>query len=170
MGNPKLYLAKFPTLANSVAQLVGTSAWSSHDSPTLRSPRHTSSPIRSSFGRKRSNRVHLPTHSPTCQPLQMPKSCEHHVVPPAQLYDIRFQPSFTFVHTCTVGGCSPESSRHPRQDFAQTGATRSPCTPHPIIGRTFARSFAQHLVQCSTVRLAQRWAHETAPSPSPNAH
>ena len=32
---PNLYLAKFPTSANSVAQLVGTSVRSPHDSPTL---------------------------------------------------------------------------------------------------------------------------------------
>jgi len=46
----------------------------------------------------------------------------------------------------------------------RSGATRSPCTPHPTTGRTFARTSAQHQVQCSIVRLAQGWAHENCAS------
>jgi hypothetical protein len=70
LGNPKFTLSQiFTTSANSVAQLVGTSARSPNDSPTRRSPCHTSSPVRSSFGRKRPNRVSLPTRSPACQLL-----------------------------------------------------------------------------------------------------
>ena len=41
LGNPKFTLSQFSTLANSVSQLVGTSARSPHHSPTLRSPRRT---------------------------------------------------------------------------------------------------------------------------------
>ena len=48
--------------------------------------------------RKLPNRVYLPT-VPLANPWQMPKSHEHHIVPPTQLYDLWFQPSS---HSCVV--------------------------------------------------------------------
>jgi len=79
--------------------------------------------------------VHLVPFANSWQP---PKSYEQHVVLPAQLYDIWFQLSFTFVHTCTVGGLSPESPRHPCQVVAQCGChtpvyalLQPPSTPSP---------------------------------------
>ena len=112
---PNLYLAKFTTSANSVAQLVGTSARSPHDSPTRRSPCCTSSPVRSSFGTQTPKPcipADMQSHLPTLG--NCPNHVKHHVVPPAQLYDLRFQPS------------SPSHRR------ARCAHTRPPvCTPSP---------------------------------------
>jgi len=63
-----------------------------------------------------------------------------------------YQPSFTFVHTCTMGGCS---QRHPRQDLAQTGAKCSPCTPQLTYGHTLPNTFTQLQVRPQTVQLYQ---------------